>query len=189
MITMTINSQDLGDVATIDTYGLLRGDNVDEWLIDGYNEEHGTDYNYDDFEWDYDHDQIVKDFAKARAKFLEDNSDVIDKCEVETTGSPREYNFSTDYAMFKITYDEQKVNDYVEQHKDDYSTWYRESGWYEHTEWRDDDDKQKDENRKIARLDYYLNHTIDHDEALYAMDDVETGIYMENTNFKLKGDN
>ena len=185
---MTINSQDLGYVATIDTYNMFDGGDFEDRLIEEYSEKDYKNYEYDDFEWDYDHDQIVKDFAKARAEFLEAASDVIDKCEVETTGSPREYNFSTDYAMFKITYDEQKVNDYVEQHEDDYSTWYRESGWYEHTEWRDDDDEQKDENRKIARLDYYLNHTIDHDEALYALGDLEAGIYMDNTNFKLKED-
>lgn len=185
MKTIIVNSQDLGYVATIDTYQTFNGDIVDEQMIEDYNEEHGTDYNYDDFEWDYDHKQIVKELAERRASFLENESDAIQKCVTLSTGSPREYNFSTDYGMFEITYDEDKVNDYIKEHKEEYEDWYRDSGWYSVTEWRDDDDKRKAENIEMAHLDYYLNKTIDNDTAYYALAEYENEIYWENTNMKL----
>lgn len=189
MRTLTINSQDLGDAATIDTYKMFNGETVDEVLIEYYNEEHNTDYDYDDFEWDYDHAQIVKDLAERRAEFLESECNAIQKCVTTVTGSPREYNFSTDYAVLEITYDETKVENYIKEHKDEYDSWYKESGWWSATEWRDDDDKCKEENREIARLDYYLNETIDHDTAYYALAEYEYEIYENNTKMTLKDNN
>lgn len=120
MRTITINSQDLGEVGTIDTYQTFTGDQADENLISYYNEEHNTDYDYDDFEWEYDHAQIVSDLAERRSEFLESESPAIHKCIPVATGSPREYNFSTDYAMFEITYDEDIVWGYIKEHKEDY---------------------------------------------------------------------
>lgn len=189
MKTLTINSQDLGDVATIDTYQTFAGDEADENLISYYNERHSTDYNYDDFEWGYDHAQIVKDFAERRAEFLESESPVIHKCVPVSTGSPREYNFSTDYAMFEITYDDDLVEKFIKENQEDYDRFYRDSGWYSHTEWRDDDDKQKEENTAISKLDYYLNKTIDHDTAYYAVAEYEYEIYENNTKMTLKDNN
>lgn len=189
MRTIIVNSQDLGDVATIDTYTMFNGGNVDEMLIGDYNEEHNTDYDYDDFEWDYDHAQIVKDFAKRRAEFLESESPAIHKCVPTTTGSPREYNFSTDYAVFEITYDDDLVEKFIKENQEGYNKFYRDSGWYSHTEWRDDDDEQKAENIEISKLDYYLNKTIDHDTAYYALAEDEYEVYMNNTTMTLKDNN
>lgn len=186
MKTLTINSQDLGEVATIDTYQTFAGDQADENLISYYNEEHNTDYNYDDFEWDYDHQSIVSDLAKKRSEFLESESPAIHKCVPVSTGSPREYNYSTDYAMFEITYDDDLVEKFIKENQEDYNKFYRDSGWYSHTEWRDDDDKQKEENMAISKLDYYLNKTIDHDTAYYALAEYEYEIYENNTTMKLK---
>lgn len=185
MKTLTINSQDLGDVATIDTYQTFTGDQTDENLISYYNDEHNTDYDYDDFEWDYDHAQIVKDFAERRAEFLESESPAIHKCVPVSTGSPREYNYSTDYAMFEIDYDDDLVEKFIKENQEDYDEFYRSSGWYEHTEWRDDDDEQKAENIEMSKLDYYLNKTIDHDTAYYALAEYEYEIYENNTTMKL----
>lgn len=189
MKTLTINSQDLGDVATIDTYQTFTGDQADENLISYYNEEHNTDYDYDDFEWDYDHAQIVKDFAKRRAEFLESESPAIHKCVPVSTGSPREYNYSTDYAMFEIDYDDDLVEKFIKENQEAYDKFYRNSGWYSHTEWRDDADEQKAENIEMSKLDYYLNKTIDHDTAYYAVAEHEYEIYENNTTMKLKDNN
>lgn len=186
MRTITINSQDLGEAATIDTYCMFNGDQADDDLIDYYNEEHNTDYNYDDFEWKYDHAQIVSDLAERRSEFLESESPAIHKCIPVGTGSPREYNFSTDYAMFEITYDDDLVENFIKENQEDYDTFYRGSGWYSHTEWRDDDDPQKAENVEISKLDYYLNKTIDHDTAYYALAEYEYEIYENNTTMTLK---
>lgn len=188
MKTLIINSQDLGDVATIDTYQTFTGDQADESLIDYYNEKHNTDYNYDDFEWDYDHAQIVKDLAERRAEFLKSESPAIYKCVPVSTGSPREYNFSTDYAMFEITYDDDLVEKFIKENQEDYDKFYQDSGWYSHTEWRDDDDERKGENIEMSKLDYYLNKTIDHDTAYYALAEDEYEIYGSNTVMILKDD-
>lgn len=189
MKTITVNSQDLGDAGTIDTYGVFDGNHADDMLINDYNEEHGTEYNYDDFEWDYNHDQIVKDLAELRAGFLENESEAIQKVVTLRTGSPKFYNFSTDYAIYEVTYDENLVGKYVEENKEDYDKWYRDSGWYEHTEWMDDEDRRKEENIAISKLDYYLNKTIDSDTAYYALAEREDEVYENNTKMTLKDNN
>ncbi len=186
MTIIEVNSQDLGNAATIDTYGMFNGETVDDMLIEDYNEEHNTDYNYDDFEWEYDHAQIVSDLAEKRSEFLESECPAIHKCVPVSTGSPREYNFSTDYAMFEITYDDDLVEKFIKENQEDYNRFYRDSGWYSHTEWRDDDDERKKENIEISKLDYYLNKTIDHDTAYYALAEHENEIYMNNTKMELK---
>lgn len=188
MRTIKVNSQDLGNAGTIDTYGIYNGEDVDDMLVEDYNEDHGTDYGWDDFEWEYHHNDIVKDFAKLRADFLQNECDVIKECKVASSGSPRYYNFSTDYAMFEITYDEKAVDDYIAQHKEDYDEWYVHSGWYGATEWRDDDDWRKAENIEVAHLDYYLNKNIDQDDAYTALAEHEMEVYVEHTEMKLKED-
>lgn len=186
MKTLTINSQDLGDVATIDTYNMFDGGDFEDELIEEYSKKDYKNYGYDDFKWDYDHAQIVKDLAERLAEFLESESPAIHKCMPVSTGSPREYNFSTDYAMFEIDYDDDLVERFIKENQEDYDKFYRDSGWYEHTEWRDDDDKQKEENIAISKLDYYLNKTIDHDTAYYALAEYEYEIYENNTKMALK---
>lgn len=185
MKTIIVNSQDLGDVATIDTYQTFTGDQVDENLVDFYNEDKGTDYTPDDFEWDYDMAGVVKELAELRAKTLEQDSDAIQSVKVVRTYSPKEYNFQTDSADFEITYNEQTVDDYIKEHATEYDNWYHESGWYGVTEWRDDDDERKEENRETARLYYYLNKTLDHDDAYYALAEHEYDIYYEHITMKL----
>ena len=187
MTILTVNSQDLGRAATIDTYGMFDGGSIDDALIEWYNEEHNTDYNYDDFEWEYDHENIVKDLAKKRAEYLENDVDIIHSVKVLSTGSPREYNFSTDYAMFEIDYDKDAVDVYIYDHAEDWSEWYKNSGWYSTIEWRDDGD-YKNELLEMARLNFYLDKWYDSSEwrdydPLY---EDENDIYYEHTTYKLK---
>lgn len=191
MSTITVNSQDLGNAGTIDTYGIYKGEGVDEQIIDDYNEEHNTDYSYDDFDWNYDHKQIVKDLAEYRAKALENDVGIIHSVKVLETGSPREYNFSTDWAMFEIDYDEDEVEKYVKDTKEKYDGWYRDSGWYSSTEWRDDDDPRRAENIRIAKLDYYLNTKAlpEFDDWYWSVAEHESEIYINNTEVTLKKDN
>ena len=189
MKTLIINSQDLGDVATIDTYCMFDGGDFEDELIEEYSERDYKNYGYDDFEWDYDHQSIVSNLAERRSEFLESESPAIHKCVPVSTGSPREYNFSTDYAMFEIDYDDDLVEKFIKENQEDYDRFYRDSGWYSHTEWRDDDDEQKEENIAISKLDYYLNKTIDHDTAYYALAEYEQEIYENNTKMTLKNNN
>ena len=191
MSTITVNNQDLGDAATIDTYGVYKGENEDEMYIDWYNEEHHTNYDYDDFEWDYNHAQIVKELAEYRAKALENDVDIIHSVKVLETGSPREYNFSTDWATLEIDYDEDEVEKYVKDTKEKYDEWFKDSGWYYNTNWRDDDDPRKAENIRISKLEYYLNTKAlpNFEDWYWSVAEYESEIYSNNTKATLKKDN
>lgn len=184
---ITVNSQDLGDAGSIDTYNQFTGGDVDEDILQFYNEEHGTDYNYDDFEWGYEHAEIVKDLANERAHLLETEVPGFKSVKVKSTGSPREYNFSTDYAMFEIDYDEKMVSNYINSHPE-YVDWYRDSGWYSVIEWREDTEA-KQELVRMAQLNFYLNGF--YKENWYDYDplyDKEMDIYFEHTRCKLNGE-
>lgn len=185
MRTLCINNQDLGDIVSIDTYQMFRGDSADEMLMSIYNNEHGTDYWYDNFEWEYDHKQIVKDLANASRKFHLDNTlgPVVKNIgEIELTGSPKEYNFSTDYYECKWEIDEQALETFIERNQADFEQYYRDSGWAEHTEWREDDDPQKAENILIAKLAFYLQRLYENADSYNEyMWEVETDIYLDNT--------
>lgn len=184
MTILKVNSQDLGRAASIDTYGLFDGGEVDSNLIEWYNEEHNTGYNYDDFEWDYDHKSIVKDLAERRAKYLENDVDVIHSVKVLETGSPREYNFSTDWATFEIDYDKDAVDTYIYDHAEDWSEWYRDN-WYSTIEWREDGD-YKDTLLEMARLNFYLDKWYDANWKAYdPLYEDEYDIYYEHTTYKL----
>lgn len=188
MRTLTINSQDLGNAGTIDTYGTFDGSNVEDQLIEDYSERDYKNYGYDDFEWDYNHDQIVKDLAELRAETLQNDAEIIQSVEVVETGSPRYYNFSTDWADFKITYNEKTVEKYVKEHQEDYDKWYHESGWYTATEWMDKDDYRREHQIANSKLDYYLNHEVykTWDDAYYPIAEHEWEIYENNITMTLK---
>ena len=181
---ITVNSQDLGYAGNIDTYQTFTGEGTDEMIIQSYNEEHDTDYGYDDFEWDYDHAEIVRDLATKRAILLETEAPAINSVKVKSTGSPREYNFSTDYAMFEIDYDEDMVEKFVDQDFNKWHEFYHDSGWWPQISWREDTEETRDLIR-MAKLNYYLNDFYrknweDYD-PLY---DEESGIYLEHTRCK-----
>lgn len=188
MSTIKVNSLDLGNAGTIDTYGLYNGETVDDELIEEYNQAHYTQYDYDDFEWDYNHEQIVKDLAELRAQALTDDVDVIQSVKVLETGSPREYNFTTDWADFEIKYNEDAVNKYIEENQEDYDKWYRDSGWYAATEWMDADDNRRERQIRNSKLDYCLNHKIykEFNDWYYPVAEHEWEVYMNNTKMELK---
>ena len=189
MTTLRVNSQDLGEAGTIDTYTMYRGDDTDDMLINEYNEEHNTDYNYDDFEWDYDSKQIVKEFAKLRAETLE-SDDAINSVKVLETGSPKEYNYSTDWADFEIDYNERVVDDFChERESEKFSEYYGESGWQSIIAAKEDDD-DKDRLYKIAMLSFYLNNKAfpTWEDKHYPMFEHESEIYWENTKMTLGKD-
>ena len=188
MTTITVNSQDLGEVASIDTYQTYTSDGVEDMLINEYNEEHNTDYTYDDFNWEYDHETIVSELAEKRSAALESDSPAIQKCVPVASYSPKEYNYQTDSTDFEITYDENIVDEYIMEHDENYTEWYH-NNWAGTIEWRDEGD-DKALLRKIAHLDYYLNKTTyDYDEgAYYAIAEDAQEIYVNNIKMELIGE-
>lgn len=184
---ITVNSQDLGRAATIDTYNLFTGGDVDEDIIQYYNEQHGTNYTYDDFEWDYEHAEIVKDLATERAILLETEVPAFKSVKVKSTGSPREYNFSTDYAMFKIDYDEDMVEKFVGQDFNKWHEFYHDSGWWSQISWREDTEETRDLIR-MAKLNYYLDDFYKNQWVDDPLFEKELDIYFEHTRCKLNGE-
>ena len=190
MRTLYINNQDLGDIASIDTYSMFCGSTADEMLMSDYNNEHGTDYWYDNFEWEYNHEQIVKDLANASRKFHLDNTlgPVVKNIgEIVNTGSPKEYNFSTDYYTCNWEIDEQALETFIKKNQANFEQYYRDSGWAEHTEWRENDDPQKAENILIAKLAFYLKKLYGNADSYNEyMWETETDIYLDNTKMVCK---
>ena len=180
---LTINSQDLGNIGTIDTYNCFTSSSAEDCLIDYYNQEHDTDYTYDNFEWDVDFSQVRDELASASKSWLVEN--VLGKIvknigEITGTFSPSYYNFQTDSWEAEWDIDEIELAKYIDNHKEDYGVWYRDSSWAEHTDWRDDDDPKKTTNTIIAMLGFWLKTEFSSD---YYMD------YMYERSFEIWDEN
>lgn len=116
---------------TIDTYVTFDTERWEEMEIGAYNEEHGTKYGYDHFEWEYDHKGFVKQLAENWLYLVPKNiiDDVI--LGIEADGepwSPREYNFSTDNMNVKFVVDVEKLAAYVDANRDHYDAEKIKSG-------------------------------------------------------------
>ena len=183
-VKIRINSQDLGEIGSIDTYQLFNGDSADNAYIEYYNDEHDTDYTYDNFEWSYDHKQIVKELAESSREWLLENvvgKVVVGIGEILGTYSPKEYNFTTDSWESEWDIDEKELSKYIETNAEKYKNWYNDNSWKEHIEWRDDADPQKRELEICAMLEFYLANEFSADAYKESMWESEFDIYSENT--------
>lgn len=183
-VKIRINSQDLGEIGSIDTNNLFNGESADNAYIEYYNDEHDTDYTYDNFEWSYDHEQIVKELAESSREWLLDN--VVGKVvlgigEILGTYSPKEYNFATDSWESEWDIDEKELRKYIETNAESYKNWYNDNSWKEHIEWRDDADPKKRELEICAMLEFYLANEFSADAYKESMWELEFDIYSENT--------
>lgn len=187
--TIQINNQDLGLGATIDTYGTFDGELIDDELIDDYNETHGVSLCYDDFEWEYDHKQIVAEIAEARAKELVEDVDCIESIKVLRSGSPAYYNFTTDWFVGEYTIDLDKLEKTISEHKKEFEPWYQEH-WVITVE-NSRNDEEKAESLIMAKLDFIINNVV-HDsnyvgeEAFNNLCEAVDEIYLNNTKMELK---
>lgn len=182
MTTLVVNSQDLGQAGSIDTYQTYNAGDFEYNMVQYYNEQNGTNLEYDDFEWDYDMDTVVSELAEKRAELLESDNEAISKVVTLATYSPKEYNYQTDSADYEITYDESVVDNYIKEHAEDFRNWYHESGWASTIDWRDEGDK-KEKLHKVANLAYYLNKVID--DPVMELMEYEYDIYENNTTMTL----
>lgn len=179
-----INSQDLGQIGSIDTYNMFSGGSVDDYYIESYNDEHGTDYTYDNFDWSYDHKQIVKDLAETSRDWIVENvvGDIVkDVGEILGTYSPREYNFRTDSWEAEWEIDDTELAKYIDQHKEAYNAWYSGSSWESTINAKDDDNPAKYECQVLAMLEFYLSREFSVDDYNDTMWEAEFDIYCENT--------
>jgi len=102
----------------------------EEFDIENYNEENGTDLSFDDFEFDYE--DYSKRISKACVDQIEiylQGDDFKIKLEFEQLKSPREYNFATD--EIQVTYilgqrEFTKFTDYLEDNIEAFKEYIKE---------------------------------------------------------------
>ena len=184
MQNIIIDNRDTENIH-IDTYQTLTGDNATESELEYINDEREPNtpkLTYDDFDWTYDHAQIVKDFAHASIQIITDAiantpyADIIKDITLLDTSSPRYYNYTTDgyTAIYTINADE--LAKYIETNRADiiaiaekYDATIIDSGII------------SPKNMQHAAICHILNNCITADDYNMAMWEVETEVYYENT--------
>ena len=110
---------------TLDTYQTFNFENVEEQMMEYYNDLHQTEKNYDDFIWEYDTDTYLQDLAKSLVTLLNDNilDTVIEAVHYNGKAySPKEYNFKTDDTDLIFTVNEKNLDEYITKHETAYHT-------------------------------------------------------------------
>ena len=116
---ITIDNRDTENIH-IDTYGMLTGDSFIEYEIEYLSERDNKSYDYDDFDWSFDHKNIVKQFAIESIGIIEnaiastDYEKIITSIELEKSFSPKYYNYTTDGYKMVVEYDEKALERYTE---------------------------------------------------------------------------
>ena len=176
--TVKIDNRDLGLGATIDTYNTFTSESTEDYLIEDYNSEHGTDCNYDDFEWTYHHDEIVKELAEARAGQLARDIDGIASVKVLSSHSPDYYNFTTDWFVAEFTVETDTLDKIVKDNLDKWNPWYMKH-WLNVVE----NAKDKDNCYIVAQLDFIINELTDgyiEEECVWSIEEQASDIYFDN---------
>lgn len=107
-----LNNQDTK--YTIDTYAYFIGESFDESYLE-------DEKNYDDYNWIYDHKNIVKDLALESIEYLKEiliqdlkDEAIIKSIDLISSGSPQYYNYTTDYYIMNIKYNDQLLDEYIQ---------------------------------------------------------------------------
>lgn len=104
-------------------------DNATEFAIDNYNEQNGTELNYDDFNFDFItlQNEICKD---AVSKIEEKLNEIGINCKIiyENLISPTYYNFSNDSINIEINFKKfSQVIEILEQNFDSFSQYIKDN--------------------------------------------------------------
>lgn len=181
-----IHNGDLENVH-IDTYQMLSGESFTDMEIDNLREEYGDDITYDSFDWTYDHESIVRDFAHASINYLYNElvthgDGLITGITYQKSGSPKFYNYSSDWYTAEYDVNPQKLHDYIATHYDEILEKVKKY----HRVICDGDITSED--HAHAGLCHYIdNHinSLSDDDYNYHMWEVETEVYYENTTMEL----
>lgn len=128
--TVTIDTRDLRGYANIDMYhsGFAHDTFVEDGLVQGYNDDHHTDYTYDDFDWNYDTYATLYDIATFVAERI-NATHAVETAVVDGVHSPQYYNYTGDWAVLHITYDTYEVTRYCSTHHDEYQKFLADTHW------------------------------------------------------------
>lgn len=169
---ITIDNRDLGHVH-IDTYGMLTGESAEEYERENMREDGREDW--ETVEINYDHDAVVKALAMASINTVTQETahgGIVESITYISHGSPRFYNYTTDWYVADYEVNTPKLNDYIAAHYDEvlekaksYGTSYEEV---------------TKENLAHAGLCHYIDNTINADDYNMAMWEHEHESYSEN---------
>jgi hypothetical protein len=170
METIKIDNRDTK--YTIDTYGTFNGEGIEDYMLDGDDMANtdGTDGDYDNYDWDFDHAEIIKAFAKNSIDYITTeglpDQKVIQSIEYISSGSPKFYNYTTDYYCMEVKYDGKALEDYLAENTEAFQSYAKEC------------DMEKD--ALLYKLTFYMDQFYDRDNYIMTMAENEMEIYMEN---------
>lgn len=95
-------------------------------IIYSYNQENDTNFDYDDFDWDYSeyYNQTAKNCCDAIEKLLKENG-IIESIKFQNVVSPKYYNHSNDSINIEVEINIDKLVLFIANNKDDFDTYVR----------------------------------------------------------------
>lgn len=120
--TKTIELETTFTPWTLDTYQTFTFKRAEEMEIDYWSDKLGLNLDYNDFEWTYHNEEFLQALADELEKTLKEYilDDVIKGLEFGAPTSPRQYNFTTDKSFVEWEVDMDKLNEYIEENKEDF---------------------------------------------------------------------
>ena len=96
----------------------------DSSVIESYNQENGTNFDYDNFDWDYSdyYNQTAKNCCKAIEKLLKEKN-IVQSIEFQKVVSPQYYNFSNDSINIEINFDLGELVCFIANNKSDFDAY------------------------------------------------------------------
>lgn len=98
----------------------------EEFMINDYNNEHNTNYDYSDFNWNYDdyHKSVAKQCCSVINKLLIKHK-IIKSLKFEKIVSPRQYNFENDSINISTDIYVNNIKKYLKENFKDFSDYVK----------------------------------------------------------------
>ena len=182
-MTININNLDTENI-TIDTYSMFTGEGFEECELENLRENNSS-AEYDDYDWTYNHAEIVKDLAHASIEILEQAIKYTEYAKIITgitylkSTSPKFYNYTTDSYLMAVTVELKPLNKYIEKNHAEILA--RASRY---------DDSVVDgivslESMQHAAICHILDNCISEDDYKMSMWELEQETYSNNVIYKL----
>ena len=170
---------------TIDTYNTFTSDSHEELEMQNINEGRDTKLEYDGIEWIYDHKLAVELLSKNSIEFLlqEVDKNIIQDIKYMSSGSPREYNFSTDSYDMSIDYNQEKLDKFISSNLEGYRAVVKKhtTSYSGYTAYHKYEEALENNTFKLA---YYLDTLYSDDYMDYMYENLD-GVYMETVTYKI----
>lgn len=116
---ITLDNRDLANVH-IDTYAMFTGESAEEYERESLREDGREDW--DTVEINYDHNGVVESLAMCSINIVTQETahdGIITNIKYLSHGSPKFYNYTTDYYIAEYEVNAPKLNDYIAAHYDE----------------------------------------------------------------------